>query len=231
MLTAIIKGKAGRLDFNTGDENIRWRELFKTREDLLTAAVFSRWSYLSNETQHHLMHQWFSGKGDFKKFQGIEFWPKYDLPDNKDRQSVEPDVLIKFEGFNVLIEVKPPSGGNQYLEQWKNEIEGYYSCENNKDIPLYFLAIGRIKNVKYRSNNEFFPRPALIHAISWKIIAHTIYDFSKSTNNNQDRRILKDVLEALGLYGVVGHKFLFRDFFKPNNKLPSLELSYFQRWK
>ncbi|MDE0565576.1 MULTISPECIES: hypothetical protein [Shewanella] len=41
MLQAIIHGKAGRIDGDKG-QSISWREVFKGREDLMTAAVFGR---------------------------------------------------------------------------------------------------------------------------------------------------------------------------------------------
>ncbi len=41
MLQAILHGKAGRIDGNSG-QSISWREVFKGWEDLMMAAVFGR---------------------------------------------------------------------------------------------------------------------------------------------------------------------------------------------
>ena len=46
MLKAVVHGKAGRVDSNGDGVNQSWRQLFKSYEDLLTAAVFTRWGYL-----------------------------------------------------------------------------------------------------------------------------------------------------------------------------------------
>lgn len=48
MLQAVLHGKAGRVE--QGDQSLRWRELFKHNEDLLTATFFGRPPYLSNGT-------------------------------------------------------------------------------------------------------------------------------------------------------------------------------------
>ena len=48
MLNAIIYGKAGRMGWDGQKESLSWRQVFQTREDLLTATFFERFSYLSD---------------------------------------------------------------------------------------------------------------------------------------------------------------------------------------
>lgn len=238
MLSAIIHGKAGRIDVSSKTENISWRELYKSREDLLTAAFFSRWSYLSNNSQHILMSNWIDKKSDFKDFKIINFWPRYNLPDKEELSYIEPDILIEFERSNVLIEVKPPLGGDQYFQQWEKEIAGYYSWadSNNIEKPLYFLAIGRIGNVeqKWKDNvlDKKSRKPEQIIAIKWRPIASSIFNLLESKNiKSSDAHILTDILKALELYGIFGHKFQWNDFHKKEKELPTIDLGTFSAFK
>ena len=52
MLNAIIHSKAGRIELDHDEKSPSWRQLYKKREDLLTAAFFSRFTYLSGLLQH-----------------------------------------------------------------------------------------------------------------------------------------------------------------------------------
>lgn len=219
MLKAVIHGKAGRVDIKGDGDNQSWRQIFKSYEDLLTAAVFTRWGYLSGESQSHLVRNWFNitdDKGhDLSLFEDIKFWPKYEL-DVEGRSFVEPDVLIEFKTCDLLIEVKPPNGGDQYLEQWKDEIAGYRSLGREKD--LYFLAIGRVSTEQFSQwhkeimcdSNPY--KPTLMAGLKWKPVAESIYELHKNSSvSRQDGRILSDMLDALGLYGVRGYEYAWSD--------------------
>jgi hypothetical protein len=219
MLKAVMHGKAGRVDINNGGDNQSWRQIFKSYEDLLTAAVFTRWGYLSGESQSHLVRSWFdiaNDEGhDLSLFEDIKFWPKYEL-DVEGRSFVEPDVLIEFKTCDLLIEVKPPNGGDQYLEQWKDEIAGYRSLGREKD--LYFLAIGRVNAEQFSQWHKVIMcesnpyKPNLMAGLKWRPVAESIYELHKNNSvSRQDSRILSDMLDALELYGVRGYEYTWSD--------------------
>lgn len=232
MLNAVINGKAGRIDIEKDAESLSWRQLYKKREDLLTSTFFSRFTYLSGLLQHRLLKKWL-GSGDFTEFQSAEYWPRYDLPDNDERDFVEPDLLLRFEDYDVLIEVKPPQGGDQYLTQWLNEIEGYFAQDDTKT--LYFLAIGRVGNVLESLDvNELrktYSQFTDIKSIEWKPIAQELYQLQRSQKlDAQDSRIVDDMLQALELYGVRGYEVKWSDLCAPYaNQL--LDLNAISQWQ
>lgn len=215
MLNAIIHGKSSRVNTGSGEESISWKQLYQKREDLLTASFFTRFSYLSPVNQHRILKHCFSDQGDFTEFEEIDYWPKYDLPEQEGRKFVEPDLLIKFKDFDLLVEVKPPQGGDQYIAQWQLEIEGYLAQEI-KTKPLKFLAIGRINKVsdaeisdlKSKVNDDHF----ILASVKWKKIAVFIYNLLQSSSvDTQDKLILKDMLKSLNLYGIRGHDLYWSD--------------------
>ncbi|MFT4929386.1 MAG: hypothetical protein ACI8WB_005519 [Phenylobacterium sp.] len=214
MLQAILQGKAGRIEHD-GEASVSWRHLFKTREDLMTAAVFSRFSYLSPEVQKHLLCQWFGfdtvqPKHDFAEFDTIEFWPRFQLSRRGEHCEVEPDIVLRFKRFNLIIEVKPPEGGNQYFTQWDKEIEALIQSEEDTEQPLYFLAIGRIESSdanKWATELKKNQGTQLVKvaAIKWQPVTDSIVKLHRDEFEwvtGQDRRILTDMIAALHLYGL-----------------------------
>ena len=123
MLHAIWSGKARRLKIEGLVEPApRWRDIFHSNEDLLTATVFERLAYLSDAVFRQLI-AFMTGESGGTGFSlnEISFWPC--LKGCPNRHWVEPDIIMLLEESLVVIEVKPPNGGGwQNLEQWKNEI-------------------------------------------------------------------------------------------------------------
>lgn len=210
MLQAILHGKAGRID---GDkvQSISWREVFKGREDLMTAAVFGRFAYLSAPVQATLIQCWLGvTEPAFDDFEQIDFWPSFSLANNDDRNRVEPDAVLNFASATVILEIKPPQGGDQYIDQWQREIASYLQAEERSQLPLYFLAIGRIPSRKIVNDwidtlkNEFKSQLAGINALAWQPVVNDILALDKGTlacePNQQDKRIIADILHAARLY-------------------------------
>ncbi|MCL1114297.1 hypothetical protein L2703_11945 [Shewanella basaltis] len=217
MLKAILHGKAGRIEQNT-DESVSWSSLFKAREDLLTSTVFERFAYLSDAVQACLLGHWFKshhGKPTdvFGEFKGITYWPRFSLHQASLSNQVEPDSIFHFDLCNIIVEVKPPTGGDQYLVQWQREIESFIQSEQGQGKDLYFLAIGRIKP----ADASKWAKPLLdkfeslksIAALEWSVVTEQLVELineeSAGFNLNlskQDRFILFDMLEGLSLYGL-----------------------------
>jgi hypothetical protein len=225
MLNAIIHSKAGRVNFDKESGSLSWRELYQSREDLLTATFFSRFTYLSGLLQHRLFKSWLGGVGDFTEFKHIDYWPQYDLKNNPDRKFVEPDLLIRFESCDVLVEVKPPEGGDQYLDQWQLEIESYYQQEDHTK-PLYFLAIGRVGSVLQQLDIEVLQKNGRdfqkAQAIEWKPIVCELSALIKSRElDAQDERIVYYMIKAVELYGIRAQNLRWDDLYPFSNSLDS----------
>lgn len=155
MLYAITKNKAGRnltKDKEQEDkEQVNWRQLFKTSEDSLTSTVFERLFYLPSELFYKILRESCYSK-ELPKHSGKlllkEFWPHWDGKNTYNQQMVEPDVFIRFEEFDLIIEAKRWDNKQQSATQWENEIIAYrneYADDNKK---LYLIALGGLHNQK-----------------------------------------------------------------------------------
>ena len=231
MLNAVLHGKAGRVSLDGDTKPISWKQLYKKREDLLTSAFFTRFTYLSGEIQHRLLQSWLSADEDFTDFKEVEYWPHYDLPKNVNGVYVEPDLLLSFGSCDVLIEVKPPGGGSQSRGQWEKQLTGYFG-QGPEVNPLYFLAVGKIENVvdadAIDEIVDKYDQLKVVKAIEWKPIAVGLYSLQRScTLGAQDNRVISDMLMALDLYGIQAYEPKWSDF----TKLPSqLDISVMQSW-
>lgn len=70
-----------------------------------------------------------------------QFWPHWDPTGTTNNTFVEPDVFIRFQSFDLIIEAKYGERSGQYSQQWENEIIAYRN-EYGNDKPLYFIAVG-----------------------------------------------------------------------------------------
>ncbi len=220
MLKAVLHGKARRVE-QQDNSSVSWRQLFKTHEDLMTAAIFGRFSYLSANIQSRLLQTWLKCGDDFSDFKDIEFWPTYSLNSGNTNCLVEPDLILRFEHCNIIVEVKPPAGGNQYFEQWQREIHSFLQAEGDIEKPLYFLALGRINkndannwakllidtcndNAPSNSSSNLIK----VAALKWQEIADNFIDLTRqATTHNPDLRIMNDIIEVLKLYNLKTAQF------------------------
>lgn len=209
MLTAIANGKAGRIRLPGSADGVSWRDVFKRREDLLTAVFFGRLRYLSDESITSVIGMLIGqyAAESLGQIQECEFWPH--LTGLKERAWVEPDVLLHFENALVLVEVKPPFGGGQYIEQWKAEVHALVAecLAGERELPerVHFLALGRNSlNAGDYHELDFDTRGCFelhIHTREWEPIVEAIPELIDSASR-MDGAIFEDWVSAFELFGI-----------------------------
>jgi hypothetical protein len=154
MLRAIIHSKSRSVAIpkdqynNLTDLNvyINFRDCYQDIEDFFTASVFGRICYLSGSEIESLLRD--ATKADLSVFGELkerEFWPnwKYEIGA---RQRIEPDVFLRFEHCDVIVEAKRYDlATGQSINQIKLELDAYYKTYRNDEKPVYLLAIGGIR--------------------------------------------------------------------------------------
>ncbi|MBA6098541.1 hypothetical protein H4C80_15580 [Pseudomonas juntendi] len=213
MLTAVLHGKAGRVEID--GQVISWRELFRKREDLLTGVLFGRLSYLSDDAHGQVLSLLLGAEiaSALGALQAIEFWPK--LGAGKRRGFVEPDVLIDYPKHQVLVEVKPPHAGTQRLAQWRAEVEALL-LEEEESKPIVLLALGRNPNhsseLAAALQDEFADAGLQVVCREWgEVMRGLALILAKA--DVRDSRIIQDWLEAFSLFGVNNDCAPFSDLF------------------
>lgn len=213
MLHAILNSKARRVDVG-GSASQSWRSVFQNYEDLLTAAFWGRISYLSQDALQALLSSLLATDiREWGKFESLTFWPKYPFPDELDSavapwinerdKYAEPDVVLTFEHATLMVEVKPPAGGQQYQQQWCKEIYAWQNSEEAQQA-LHFFAVG---NLPKQANLLFCELLTLFddvtfYSAEWRDVRTKMEHPASGWSSEQDQRIIADCLRALELYGI-----------------------------
>lgn len=208
MLKAILRSKAGRVNLPGETGPVSWREVFRYREDLLTAVFFGRLRYLSPTTANNVMALLVGDKataelGDLKS---LELWRQVDGTNGRDR--VEPDVEICFSNALVIVEVKPPFGGKQSIKQWCAQIQAIAAeMADTDEIPqnFHYVALGRNT---FDANSDTLTDfgvadiiEPVIHQVEWDSIAQALPKLHVNATAS-DSAVLEDWAAAFVLFGM-----------------------------
>lgn len=214
MLRAILGGKGRRLP-DTARPGDSFRSVFRSAEDPLTAAVFSRlayldpsllWAVLSCATRDELP----DGTRPIRLV-AAQFWPEWSLTTASGVRSVEPDVFMRFDigdpprRVDLVVECKRRDGHNrgQWEREWRAHAETYPDDDPDRDVAL--LAVGmwgkappaEIATV-LSAHRDPMPEGFRAVAMDWRDLTNTL---ARLTVDDRDRRIVEDILDALALHG------------------------------
>ena len=119
-------------------------------EDERTALIFGPLLYLPANTLWQILRSSCFDNESMPQKGGellhYEFWPNYNKTEHTSNESyVEPDLLLEFEYFNLLVEIKRKDvqSYRQYEGQWKNEIQAFVNGQTHgENKPLLLIALG-----------------------------------------------------------------------------------------
>ena len=116
-----------------------------TYEDPKTSSVFETMLMLPDDLFWGVLRNACLDNKNLPKVAGLiedyQFWPHWDPTGTTNNTFVEPDVFIRFQLCDVIIEAKYGERSGQYSKQWENEIIAYRN-EYGDEKPVYFIAVG-----------------------------------------------------------------------------------------
>lgn len=181
-------------------------------EDSLTASIFDLIKYLPSEyivkiIKNSLLHN--KIPNDCGILLKISFWDKWNPKNTINEKYVEPDIFLRFENIDIIIEAKRFDYFQQYDDQMKKEITAYFNEYGSENKDLYFIQLGGIYD--HDDNDDlidiFYPNKSVkICKTTWTNLLNTIIYFkeqiqSKNHINEQHIvRIFDDIIKAFEIH-------------------------------
>lgn len=195
-------------------ENILNNKL-ASNEDAITSTIIGLLKYLPADLFWHILRQ-ACGNNKLPPISGTlkqtEFWPKWNAAGTSNSKYVEPDVFLRFDSFDLIIEVKSSDEGGQYAQQWENQIKAYTN-EYEKQELVYITLGGNA--VKINQEIEVDDKKYAITKCSWMSLlmetSATLQEFKKTeapfSNKASTIRLLEDVIRGFNYHGFFNIKW------------------------
>lgn len=156
----------------------------------------------------------------------IDLWPKWtDIEGTKATNYVEPDVFIRFENFDCIIEVKKTDGNGQRPDQWDDQIIAYGNTYPDETKLIYIVLGGNqdlsngyraIYPIVYNGHRAIYPIVHIVYKATWLKLLHAVNMalqervaiLNATTSTCRDIRIFQTVLESFAEYKEYDVEFL-----------------------
>ena len=183
-----------------------------TNEDPKTSAVFENLMLLPDNVFWHILRQSCFSNMDLPFNSGrllsFDFWPHWDKTGTDNTNYVEPDLFIKFDEFDVIIEAKYSDYGGQYQHQWKQEIIAYFN-EYGNEKPFVFIAVGGNQSV-LSETVSVKKKQVKIYKCNWLSLLMSVNKYQKEIENisvpdmsvSASLRLLANIIMAFNINGV-----------------------------
>ena len=133
----------------------------------------------------------------------IDFWPKWfkiqGITTVANSKYIEPDIFIRFENFDCIVEVKKTDASGQHCDQWESQIQAYLN-EYPEGRQFIYIALGGNSKLNAPSHEKF----GYVYKSTWqrllceinKALQERLSLNYSSEAINQEIRILQSVVEA-----------------------------------
>ena len=197
------------------------RDYFKTKEDTLTSSVFGNMLFLPTKYFLEILSKASYDRFSYSYFgdlQNYDFWPHWNSKNTSNEKYVEPDLFLRFENVDMIIEAKRYDDFQQNKEQWKKEVTSYYNEYKDDKKELIFLAVGGI-NINNSEKILVNDKEIKVIKVRWKKILYELIKIQKdiemikpySENINSIQRIINVIIQGFELHGFLTIKW-FKDF-------------------
>ena len=189
-------------------------------EDLITSTILGTMKYLPGDLFWYILRKACSDSKNLPDYKSnlikSHFWPRYDPTDTTNSRFVEPDVILSFENFDVIIESKRLDDVGQYSEQWRNQIISILNRFDSQDIPentdIFYIALGGNSNKKNEKLEFVFRDKNLeitINKCSWIRLLLAVEDTLSEVRRisfpipgtGSIMRVLEDVVRGFESFG------------------------------
>lgn len=182
----------------------------EVKEDSLTATIFDLlkylpsdifWSILTRSLYHQKLPK-FSGE-----IQQISYWERWDAKDTSKTSYIEPDVFIRFEEFDLIIEAKRSDRHQQYDEQMEDQIIAYHNEFENDLKPLFYIQLGGLYDGNDVANFSHKQSEVVICKTDWtRFLDQVVVERNRLSKIdyqpvNAFIRIIDDLIKGFELHG------------------------------
>ena len=190
-----------------------------TKEDSLTSTVFDNLKYLPTELFYKILkNSLFTDELPVVcgEILSIEFWPNWNPEGTSNTVKIEPDVYLRFQNFDLIIEAKRHNDNQQNFPQMKDQITAYFNEYNEDQVNLYYLQLGGLHSFGHDEIhvNEIYSKNVTILKANWSKLLDAVMKEKLLLENTQLHfcksyvRILEDIIKGMELHQFYRKKWL-----------------------
>lgn len=189
------------------------------KEDTLTSSFFGLLFYMPKE----IINQFFRKiieKNDIGNYIEYEFWPHWNPEGTTNTNFVEPDLFVRFEKIDIVIEAKSKDKKHK-KNQWNNEKTSYLNEYQEDKKEYILLAIGGKSDIETKEfKNKHY---------NWYDTIQILRKIIDQNKNYYLKEIFNDILFLALIHGILTKEITwFEDF-----KLITINLeesNTFEKW-
>lgn len=189
----------------------------ETKEDSLVSVAFDCLKYLPDELFWSILRDsLITGNLPIvTAISEIHFWKRWNPAGTTNINFVEPDIYIRTDNFDVIIEAKRWDKNQQSQHQKNNQIKAYHNeFKDNKKL-LYYIELGGLYNNCHVSDYLFENIKVITCKTNWtQLLASIIIHYQNLDRLNlklfnPQKRILEDIIKGFELHQFYTIKWLF----------------------
>lgn len=179
-------------------------------EDSITSSAFQLLGYLPDEMFQSILCSALRGNINevtLGRLEGIEFWPKWNASGiNSNNSFVEPDVFIRFDNMDMIVEAKRYDHKGQYKAQWQNEYQAYLNEYPESKQKVVLWALGGILTLD-EDHVEIGGERCTVYKSTWTMLLDAVQaEYQKLINTKRSTRLERVYIDLI-------HSFQFHGFF------------------